>query len=107
MVPKTTPFKKIKASALATQARLRGEQPLEDVRPSTAKSNGDATTTSPKMIVNGTAAAPGAFSVPPRVEPDASRVSIGAMVADDDPSEQLAMEMRQATGRDGDVDMSG
>jgi hypothetical protein len=28
-------------------------------------------------------------------------------VADDDPSEQLAMEMRQATGRDGDVDMLG
>ncbi|KAH8172756.1 histone-like transcription factor (CBF/NF-Y) and archaeal histone domain-containing protein [Sarocladium implicatum] len=108
MVPKTTPFKKIKASAFATQARLRGEQPLEDARPSTAKSNGDAgATTSSKMIVNGTAAANGAFSVPPRVEPDVSRVSIGAMVADDDPSEQLAMEMRQATGRDGDVDMSG
>jgi hypothetical protein len=78
-------------------------------RPST--SNGVASAnTSPKAIVNGDAAASGAFSVPPRVEPDASRrVSIGAVMGEDDPSEQLAMEMRQAagTGRDSDVHMTG
>jgi hypothetical protein len=62
------------------------------------------------MIVNGDAAATGAFSVPPRVEPDVNRrVSIGAVMADDDPSQQLAMEMRQAagSGKDGDVHMTG
>jgi DNA polymerase epsilon subunit 4 len=111
IVPKTTPFKKIKAAAAATQARLRGDQPLDEAaRPSTAKSNGGTVSanTSPKMIVNG-GAPTGTFSVPPRVEPDATRVSLGAMMTEDDPSEQLAMEMRQAAGsnRDGDVNMTG
>jgi hypothetical protein len=120
VVPKTVQYKKIKANALVTQARLNGEQPLDIAgsstvtatgRPSTAKSNGIASAnTSPKMIVNGETPATGTFSVPPRVEPDTSRrVSIGAVMAEDDPSQQLAMEMRQAagSGRDGDVQMTG
>ncbi|KAK0388610.1 hypothetical protein NLU13_4853 [Sarocladium strictum] len=120
VVPKTVPYKKIKANALNTQARLNGDQAAEAQisssaaatgRPSTAVSNGVASVnTSPKMIVNGEAAATGTFSVPPRVEPDINRrVSIGAVMTEDDPSQQLAMEMRQAagSGRDSDVHMTG
>lgn len=116
VAPKTVSYKKIKSTAFATQARLRGELGPGDEaaagRPSTAQSTGGAgpgsANTSPKMIMNGDPrGAAGAFSVPPRVENDATRVSLGAMMTDDDPSEQLAQEMMQAKGRDGDVDMTG
>ncbi|KAI9901583.1 hypothetical protein N3K66_003400 [Trichothecium roseum] len=96
MVPKTVPLKKIKAAAAATQSRLRGEtQTVDEVaRPDTAHSatGGNAT-----LIVNGD---DGATSGP--------RV-IGAAAVEEDPSQQLELEMRQAQDvrRDADVSMTG
>lgn len=95
IVPKTVPFKKIKASAFATQAKLRGDKMTsEDGLQATL----DASTT------NGTAAAPAAtngegstFSVPLRNDD-----------RPDDPNEQLELEMRQAAHtQDDDVEMRG
>ncbi|KAF4975395.1 hypothetical protein FZEAL_7804 [Fusarium zealandicum] len=82
IVPKTVPYKKIKASAQATQTRLRGE--------TIAQANGTG-----KALVNGNAAGAGSH---PRAEEK-----------QDDPSMQLELEMRQASGtnRDGDVAMTG
>ncbi|KAK7409540.1 hypothetical protein QQX98_008260 [Neonectria punicea] len=92
IVPKTVPYKKIKAAASATQARLRGEKSADD-RPSTAKA--PTTNGSGKSIVNGNV---GPFGVSARAEE-----------RQDDPSMQLELEMRQAAGsnRDGDVAMTG
>ncbi|KAK7432630.1 hypothetical protein QQZ08_000838 [Neonectria magnoliae] len=92
IVPKTVPYKKIKAAASATQARLRGEKSADD-RPSTAKA--PTTNGSGKSIVNGNA---GPFGASARAEE-----------RQDDPSMQLELEMRQAAGsnRDGDVAMTG
>ncbi|KAF7543515.1 hypothetical protein G7Z17_g10677 [Cylindrodendrum hubeiense] len=92
VVPKTVPYKKIKAVAGATQARLRGEK-TADERPPTAKTpvaNGTS-----KSIVNGNGSP---FNVTPRTEE-----------RQDDPNAQLELEMRQAAGqnRDGDVAMTG
>ena len=80
IVPKTVPFKKIKAVARATQARLRGENPPDD-KVAAPVANGTN-----KSIVNG--------------DPH---------VREDDPNEQLQLEMRQAAeeSRDGDVAMTG
>ncbi|KAI5463103.1 histone-fold-containing protein [Mariannaea sp. PMI_226] len=84
-VPKTVPFKKIKAAATATQARLRGENISSDRPP-----NPNGTT---KSIVNGNS-----FGTPARQE-----------LRQGGPSAQLELEMRQAAnkGHDGDVTMSG
>ncbi|CAM1511206.1 Fc.00g087190.m01.CDS01 [Cosmosporella sp. VM-42] len=81
VVPKTVPFKKIKAAARATQARLRGENPPDEKTAAAPVANGTS-----KSIVNGDLRA-----------------------RDDDPNEQLELEMRQAAGqsRDGDVAMTG
>lgn len=98
MVPKTVPLKKIKAAAAATQSRLRGETQTVDeaARPDTAHSatGGNAT-----LIVNGDKGGPTASG--PRV--------IGAAAAEEDPSQQLELEMRQAQDvrRDADVSMTG
>lgn len=88
VVPKTTPYKKIKSTALATQARLRGDLKIAEERAEASQQVPAATNGNGSLVVNGG----GAFTVPLRV---------------DDPSQQLEMEMRQATGRDGDVGMSG
>ncbi|KAF5673837.1 DNA polymerase epsilon subunit C [Fusarium heterosporum] len=87
VVPKTIPYKNIKASAKATQARLRGDdnnnQTIEY-----ALANGKS-----KPIING------------------NSMSASAHVHDmqDDPNSQLEQESRQADGsnRDGDVAMTG
>lgn len=98
VIPKTVPYKKIKATANATQARLRGENVAED-RPHTAQSqtNGSGAT-----IVNGERSVASTFSVP------LARTSNSA-ATEEDPSEQLELEMRQAQGsaRDTDVQMTG
>lgn len=88
VVPKTTPYKKIKGVALATQARLRGDLKIAEERAEALQQAPAATNGNGSLVVNGG----GTFTVPLRV---------------DDPSQQLEMEMRQATGRDGDVGMSG
>lgn len=77
------PYKKIKATAQATQARLRGES-TPDTQTATAVANG-----ANKAIVNGD------------LRPSSR--------AEDDPNLQLELEMRQAAGanRDGDVAMTG
>lgn len=92
VVPKTVPYKKVKAAASATQARLRGEKTAEAKSPAvkTPVANGTS-----KSIVNGNGSP---FTVTPRTEE-----------RQDDPNAQLELEMRQAAGqtRDGDVTMTG
>ncbi|KAK2595942.1 hypothetical protein QQS21_006537 [Conoideocrella luteorostrata] len=94
IVPKTTPFKKIKGSAQATQARLRGEKvpeptTLASPQAATPAANGHGSS----LIFNGQGSA---FTVPLRIDER------------EDPNEQLELEMRQASGtRNGDVSMSG
>jgi DNA polymerase epsilon subunit 4 len=86
VVPKTIPYKNIKASAKATQARLRGDNNNQTIE--SAMANG-----ANKSLVNGN--------------------SMGASAhlndLQDDPNSQLEMESRQAAGanRDGDVAMTG
>lgn len=83
VVPKTVPYKKIKAAVQATQARLRGENTPETKRD---KIPAPAANGTKKGLANGAS----------------SR-------AEDDPSMQLELEMRQAATatRDGDVSMTG
>ncbi|KAF4956640.1 hypothetical protein FSARC_11518 [Fusarium sarcochroum] len=86
VVPKTVPYKNIKAAAKATQARLRGEnadQPID-----VAMANGTK-----KPLVNG----------------NSSGASAQVNDKQDDPNAQLELESRQAggEGRDGDVAMTG
>ncbi|KAM5365047.1 hypothetical protein ACJZ2D_011183 [Fusarium nematophilum] len=87
VVPKTVPYKKIKAAALATQARLRGENAAQV--PDAAKPNGTG-----KALVNGNS---GGFTSTPRA--DGKQGGPGA---------QRELEMRQAPGEshDGDVNMT-
>jgi DNA polymerase epsilon subunit 4 len=88
MVPKTVPFKKAKALAAgAPQPRARADKPA-----AAAKSNGPA-------ILEPMTAAP--------LRPSNGAASTAAV--DDDPNEQLELEMRQAAApaRDADVHMSG
>ncbi|KAM0438790.1 hypothetical protein ACHAPT_001549 [Fusarium lateritium] len=75
VVPKTVAYKNIKAASKATQARLRGEHAAQ-----TPVANGAS-----KPLVNGSAR--------PRADEK-----------QDDPNDQLELEMRQAAGvnRDGD-----
>ncbi|OAA37443.1 Histone-like transcription factor and archaeal histone family protein [Metarhizium rileyi] len=99
VVPKTVPYKKVKTMALATQARLGGDLKISHERlgPSrqapTAATNGGG-----DIIVNGNGPAAGAFAVALRNDD---------RHGGEDPNKQLELEMRQATGRDGDVRMSG
>lgn len=85
IVPKTVPYKKVKASAAATQARLRGEKTVQDGSKPPATSNGN----SKGKVLNG-----GTHKTDEKME---------------DPNDQLELEMRQAAGanRDGDVAMTG
>lgn len=76
MVPKTVSYKKAKAAAAVAQARLRGE-PAADDRPPTSSS-----TIVP--IVNG-------------MNGDITSHLI-ARSRDDDPNDQLELEMRQRAG---------
>jgi DNA polymerase epsilon subunit 4 len=87
MVPKTVPFKSVKAKASATQARLRGEKTGDEDRSLPVQT---------ASLVNGaTALVSGSGATPSRAE--------------DDPSQQLELEMRHAAraNRDGDVSMTG
>lgn len=97
VIPKTTPYSKVKDQAAATRAKLKGEKKAG-------------------------AAAGDAGEEPPAGQPNGKKhktnghangvVAVAAaapkILADDDPSAQLEMEMRQAErGQDGDVDMTG
>lgn len=97
-MPKTVPFKKVKATATATLARLHADKAVEDNRPPTAQSaNGS------KPHVNGDAAA---FGMHPRLSAAPPPATVASN--EDDPNEQLELEMRQAEGaRAEDVDMTG
>ena len=108
MVPKTVPYKKARAAAAVTQARLRGEPKAEE-RPGTANS-------AVEHIVNGTTGGDaGGFSLVSRAAKGtslggAARVTSGGADREaEDPNEQLEMEMRQAAGPShyGDVEMTG
>jgi hypothetical protein len=100
VIPKTSTYSKIKDQAAATRAKLSGEKKAgagaaasEEPASVAGQPNGK------KHKPNGHATngvVPAAASAPPKI------------LADDDPSTQLEMEMRQAQrGQDGDVDMTG
>jgi DNA polymerase epsilon subunit 4 len=92
VIPKTTSYSKVKDQAAATRAKLQGDKKaggagvVGEEPPAAGLPNGK------KHKTNG----------------HANGVAAQKMVADDDPSAQLEMEMRQAQrGHDGDVDMTG
>ncbi|KHN97932.1 Histone-like transcription factor and archaeal histone family protein [Metarhizium album ARSEF 1941] len=98
VVPKTVPYRKAKATALKTHARLRGDLKIPQDRPEPSRQTPTTTNGAASLIVNGGGLSGSAFSVPLRHDDRQSG---------DDPNKQLEMEMRQVTGRDGDVRMTG
>lgn len=113
MVPKTVPYKNVKASSLATQARLRGDIKTGDESVGAAAANRPRSTS--QLATNGTSITDDGNAT--LVNGDSSLLHasteapvISTHAAGEDPSEQLEMEMRQAQGavnRDGDVHMTG
>ncbi|PHH88642.1 hypothetical protein CDD83_7272 [Cordyceps sp. RAO-2017] len=97
VIPKTVPFRKVKASARETQARLRGEKTAEGGSTSSRAAVAPIANGAKAAIVNGDDVA---FRLPRRVDDRQA-----------DPNEQLQLEMRQATragpSQEGDVQMSG
>ncbi|KAM4064663.1 histone-like transcription factor (CBF/NF-Y) and archaeal histone domain-containing protein [Hirsutella rhossiliensis] len=106
IIPKTVPFRKIKATARETQARLRGEKPIDELLPASSRAAAAAA-----PLVNGAAAATAADAPIVNGEASALRVPHHADDGDDGPSNQLELEMRQAErvgpSGDPDVNMSG
>lgn len=117
-MPKTVPYKKIKAAAKTTQARLRGENATEDAAIAAAAANAGAssrplTANGTATIVNGEGPPTAFFTLP------TSRVaqtnhgnhnatgtpSSASAAPEEDPNQQLELEMRQAQGPDGDADV--
>ncbi|KAL2133316.1 hypothetical protein VTI74DRAFT_2546 [Chaetomium olivicolor] len=101
MIPKTTSYKEVKAKTAAARARVSGggDKPAgaaaDDDRPREGMPNGKK----PKSAaVNGGSGSATTNGI--------SRVRILSSDAID-PNDQLEMEMRQAQGHDGDVDMTG
>ncbi|GAO18052.1 hypothetical protein UVI_02042980 [Ustilaginoidea virens] len=92
IVPKTAPYKKVKAAAETTQARLRGGKVPEPVQQDYTQTAMDR---SGGLIVNGASSA--------------SMVPLRTNDRREDPSEQLRLAMRRANGseRDGDITMAG
>lgn len=86
-VPKTVPYKHIKAAAKATQARLQGDN------------SNDQTINFP--VANG--------AKKPHVNGNSMGASAHLNDDQDNPNSQMELEVRQASGvnRDGDVTMSG
>ncbi|GKU03499.1 histone transcription factor and archaeal histone family protein [Fusarium langsethiae] len=87
VVPKTVPYKHIKAAAKATQARLQGDN------------SGNQTINFP--VANG--------AKKPHVNGSSMGASAHLNDGQNDPNTQLELEVRQASGanRDGDVSMTG
>ncbi|PHH75359.1 hypothetical protein CDD80_2456 [Ophiocordyceps camponoti-rufipedis] len=98
IIPKTVPYKQVKAAARETQARLRGDKTAE-------KAAAAAAARAVAPITNGN----GAVLVNGHV--DTFSVLRGSVDRPADPSEQLELETRQAAAEapfhDGDVPMSG
>lgn len=93
VIPKTIPFKKVKAQAAAARARVQGENPEGAAGTlAAATTNGSsAKKHRPSSGVNGV------------------NGSASMSAPEDDPNAQLETEMRQAADedRDGDVSMTG
>ncbi|KAF5025821.1 hypothetical protein F66182_2154 [Fusarium sp. NRRL 66182] len=86
VVPKTVPYKNIKAATKATQARLQGDSSNQSI--DMAMANGNSK---------------------PRVNGNSMGVSAHVNQTQDDPNSQREVELRQAHGasQDGDVPMTG
>ncbi|KAH6660379.1 histone-fold-containing protein [Truncatella angustata] len=111
LVPKTVKFKDVKATAAATRASLRGGRSADDAedeeprapapngtkkhKSSASRSSLNGSVDIGSMLGNGR----GANGTEPRRQSDAEDNSA-------DPNDQLEMEMRQARGNDGDVEMA-
>jgi hypothetical protein len=93
VVPKTVPYKAVKAAASETQARLRGETKTDE-------SQAAASSQSPAATTNGNA---------PNGKTGTPSAPKAGNNADGNPSDQLELEMRQAHGskHDADVQMTG
>ncbi|KAK7228793.1 hypothetical protein V2G26_000963 [Clonostachys chloroleuca] len=93
VVPKTVPYKAVKAAASETQARLRGETKTDESQAAASNQSPAATTNG-----NGPNGKTGTPSAPK-----------AGNNADGNPSDQLELEMRQAHGskHDADVQMTG
>lgn len=101
VVPKTVPYKAIKSASKNTNPRPANNSKAGDeaARPITANgaANPNTSVHESPSIVNGDSS----FAVRP---PTRDRIAVEEQ---QDPSEQLELEMRQARGGDGDVQMTG
>lgn len=108
-MPKTVPYKNVKASIRSAPARLAdGKKPSgESSTPKSKPPTNGATAPAAGVAVNGNSPTNDLILSP--ASRGAPRASAPAPV-DGDPSEQLELEMRQAQGgssRDEDVHMTG
>jgi hypothetical protein len=105
LIPRTTPFKKVKASAAATRAQMSTDQ-AQDGKKQT-KINAAAAA----AAAAASSAAAGPSSSKKRASSSAALNGInGHDTSSDDPNAQLQLEMRQAAATrdtDGDVNMAG
>ncbi|KAI0159153.1 histone-fold-containing protein [Pestalotiopsis sp. NC0098] len=108
LVPKTVKFKDVKAAAAATRATLRGERSgdhIEDQEPRAPAPNGtkkhkaSASRSSLNGSVNIDSILGNGNGAKPQGQSDGDEGSA-------DPNDQLQLEMRQASGNDGDVEMA-
>ncbi|KAM7200073.1 Histone-fold-containing protein [Naviculisporaceae sp. PSN 640] len=114
IVPRTTPFKAVKAKAAATRAKVKGEKvTTNDDTNGEGVRNGDSVL----PILNGSSSSsskkPKSNGTPTTNGTGRSR-GPGFHLSEEDPNAQLELEMRQASQHhlsqqngDGDVDMTG
>ena len=112
MVPKTIPFKKAKVNAAEKQAKLKGDGPPGAAAPAAPAENKDETTRpgtagSVEQIVNGMSGRPNG-TAEENENGDGTEAGFrlaresngGGAQGEDDPNDQLEMEMRQAEKED-------
>jgi DNA polymerase epsilon subunit 4 len=114
IIPKTVPYKQIKAHAAATRANLSGGAKAEgggvaqeDSRPTPPRQpNGKKQKSRASASANGAVAAAGNRSIANFIGASGTRI-VSEDDASMDPNEQLHDEMRRANREDDDVDMAG
>ncbi|KAH7353666.1 histone-fold-containing protein [Plectosphaerella cucumerina] len=104
LIPRTTPFKKVKASAAATRAQMSTDQAQDGKKQTKINAAAAAAAAAASSAVAGS-------SSKKRASSSAALNGInGHDTSSDDPNAQLQLEMRQAAATrdtDGDVNMAG